>query len=61
MNSILLDDKFSESLSDDEETALIELMACCCRQAATGKGPSGRFVKRVRIWNYFFPLTCPSS
>ncbi|XP_046853053.1 cohesin subunit SA-1-like [Xenia sp. Carnegie-2017] len=47
MNSILLDDKFSESLSDDEETALIELMACCCRQAATGKGPSGRFVKRL--------------
>ena len=47
MTTMLLDDKASEGLSDDEETALIEIMSCCCRQAATGQGPPGRFVKRV--------------
>jgi hypothetical protein len=43
---MLLDDK-GEDLSDDEEAALIEIMTCCCRQAATGQGPPGRYAKRV--------------
>ena len=47
MTTMLLDDKLGEGLSDDEESALIEIMTCCCRQAATGQGPPGRFVKRV--------------
>ena len=47
MTTMLLDDKESENLSDEEETALIEIMTCCCRQAATGQGPPGCFVKRV--------------
>ena len=47
MTTLLLDDKASEGLSDEEETALIEIMTCCCRQAATGQGPPGRFLKRV--------------
>lgn len=46
---MLLDDKASECLSDDEETGLIEIMTCCCRQAATGQGPPGRSLKRVSI------------
>ncbi|XP_028401572.1 cohesin subunit SA-2-like [Dendronephthya gigantea] len=47
MTSMLLDDKTGEGLSDDEESALIEIMTCCCRQAATGQGPPGRLVKRL--------------
>ncbi|CAB3984799.1 cohesin subunit SA-2-like, partial [Paramuricea clavata] len=47
MTTMLLDDKASEGLSDDEETALIEIMTCCCRQAATGQGPPGRSLKRL--------------
>ena len=47
MTTMLLDDKASEGLTDDKETALIEIMSCCCRQAATGQGPPGRFIKRV--------------
>ena len=47
MTSMLLEDTNNEDLTDEEETALIEIMACCCRQAALGQGPPGRTLKRV--------------
>lgn len=47
MTTMLLADTGGEDLTDEEEAALIEIMTCCCRQAATGQGPPGRFVKRV--------------
>ncbi|EFX88480.1 putative stromalin antigen protein, SA-D [Daphnia pulex] len=31
-----------ESLDDEQETSLIELMTCCIKQAATGESPVGR-------------------
>lgn len=52
MTTLLLDDKASDGLSDEEETGLIEIMTCCCRQAATGQGPPGRFVKKVSKLTY---------
>ncbi len=65
MTTLLLDDKASEGFSDEEETALIEIMTCCCRQAATGQGPPGRFLKRVSIHQnrifYFLHLTILSE
>lgn len=47
MTSMLLEDTSAEDLRDEEETALIEIMTCCCRQAALGQGPPGRAVKRL--------------
>lgn len=51
MTSMLLEDASAEDLRDEEETALIEIMTCCCRQAALGQGPPGRAVKRVSLAN----------
>jgi len=46
MNNLLLDSNALIELEDVEESALINLMCCACKQAATGLGPAGRNINK---------------
>ena len=51
--SLTLSDTFSLELEDVEEAALIDLMCCSCKQAATGIPPPGRSAyKKVSSFIY---------
>ena len=36
-------------LNDTEETALVDVMVCACKQATLGQGPPGRVHKKVHF------------
>merc|ERR1711962_1021326 len=46
MTTLLLDSNPLIELEDIEESALIDLMCCACKQAATAQAPPGRVVNR---------------
>lgn len=47
MSQLLLDDKSSFTLKDDEVKALVEIMTCAVRRAAGATPPSGRSKGKV--------------
>ena len=50
MTSLLLDDKSSFSLRDEEIGTLIEIMTCAVRRAAGAPPPAGRAKGKVSLW-----------
>ena len=47
MTQLLLDDKCGITLSDEEQTVLIEIMACSVRRASGATPPPGRAKGKV--------------
>ena len=47
MTQLLLDDKCGITLSDEEQTVLIEVMACSVRRASGATPPPGRAKGKV--------------
>jgi cohesin complex subunit SA-1/2 len=64
MTDLLMEDPGpgEESLDDEQETSLIELMTCCIKQAATGESPVGRKpARKVTGTLYFTRASCKQN